>query len=1201
MLKRIAARLIFILFSLIFGSAYAAEFQFDEVSFNRENNGGGALGYSQLEFQVTNPRIGSKNYRNLISFTLDTDRAKGSTRTDIRFANDWLEHRWYQSSSSTDSYLGSGRLSYQQGREVNALSADEKIILGWIVTNADELIEFALGSGKFINPVSRKQWERMDRNEFFENNLRKNFARLPSIQAEIIDRDQYAKHTPSLLKNFIQPPLKKLGYYNGAIDGLIGPGTIGAIKEFERKAGLFPDGVLRTGKELSVLDEMFKNALNNTAQIEDVERSQKNGRFARLDQLAQGIRLANFNFDSFPNENDKSLVDIILEPSFRQYNRWQEFKLNGHYNKTTRQYVAGDLCLITHNSSDEPLCLNHLFTPHDKKKLEKYLRMSSRPEIDLTYLKCGIVVYRYDDLYQSVRSASFERGLYKQYRKAYLDVASQCMDSIIDTVIKPNTSKQSVHADNTNIGINRFTELDNLTVMKGLVNLRSNARTDDNNNNSQILTLQGDFYLNESWQQVKLVGYRQKISGRTSIGQICITSPKASSDELCLHTNFSKITQNRLTDYLKSADTKETETVYFQCAMIRDKIDLIVGSVASNALFAELFVKSAEIYSNTGKRCTEVIKKYHNHIDDDAEKTSNSSANSDIQQLQEQVMSLQSSLDQARAVSANRLNIIFDLRTKLNTRDQNTELEAQMSKLLSDFKEQSLALDKAEKEITKLTQALKGEKVISDSRIKTINDLKRRLAAQSSKLTNAQIQLSKLEASKGAKEVVDETPIIDQLRSEVALLTKNLNAEKVISDARTKKIKDLQRRIAVESSKYANAQVQLSKLQAADKNLNSSKAELENTRKELAEKLTLISRLQADLKVAASPDQENIKKIKALESKLLDTQDKLAAKEAKFSEYKDEINGKLTSAELEEKRLSNVIAKLNSSLEVAEQNSKQNLIDLTQKERELSVLSSKLTAAQDDATSLTLKVINLETQLSSTMSSKDARIEELEAKITNLSDELKAALEQKAVEMSESQGFQLSDEWNEYKQWITPSQMRFCNILHEYEIARNEAANSGNQLLQNMAIKQRDRDIAALLTSSRNGPSGFRNWVSVVQSVFAMDSVNPETGQVELAAGVILDTPCGISVGTGRVLDSESSAKSEFKYLAFENDLIFSQLASVRRGDPVLFDGSFAKAENGSTEMFITNELGEEEKIDAYEKPNDAPDMFVDISYLAKL
>ena len=54
------------------------------------------------------------------------------------------------------------------------------------------------------------------------------------------------------------------------------------------------------------------------------------------------------------------------------------------------------------------------------------------------------------------------------------------------------------------------------------------------------------------------------------------------------------------------------------------------------------------------------------------------------------------------------------------------------------------------------------------------------------------------------------------------------------------------------------------------------------------------------------------------------------------------------------------------------------------------------------------------------------------------------------------------------------------------------------------------------------------------------------------------------------------AAKSEFKYLAFEGDLIFSQLASVRRGDPVLFDVSFARSEAGSSEMFITNELGEE-------------------------
>ena len=140
----------------------------------------------------------------------------------------------------------------------------------------------------------------------------------------------------------------------------------------------------------------------------------------------------------------------------------------------------------------------------------------------------------------------------------------------------------------------------------------------------------------------------------------------------------------------------------------------------------------------------------------------------------------------------------------------------------------------------------------------------------------------------------------------------------------------------------------------------------------------------------------------------------------------------------------------------------------------------------------------------------------------------------------------------------------------------------------------------ALLTSSRNGPSGFRNWVSVVQSVFAMDLLNPATGQVELAAGVILDTPWAYP-WVRDVFLIRRIAQNLSSSTAFENDLIFSQLASVRRGDPVLFDGSFAKAENGGAEMFITNELGEEEKSKLNEKPEDAPDMFVDITYLAKL
>jgi hypothetical protein len=225
-------------------------------------------------------------------------------------------------------------------------------------------------------------------------------------------------------------------------------------------------------------------------------------------------------------------------------------------------------------------------------------------------------------------------------------------------------------------------------------------------------------------------------------------------------------------------------------------------------------------------------------------------------------------------------------------------------------------------------------------------------------------------------------------------------------------------------------------------------------------------------------------------------------------------------------------------------------------------------------------------------------ITDLEAKVLSLSKSLD---QRDDFSSPQNKRFELASDWTAYQQWITPSQMRFCGILHDYDISKYEAAASGNQLMQNLAIQNRDKDIEALLSSERNMDAGFRNWVSVVESVFAMNTLNPDSNKVELAAGVILRTPCNITLGTGRVLDEAGQSTSKFKYLAFEGDLIFSQLASVRRDDPVLFDGSFEKSVSGGAEMIITNELGILEKIEAYTKPADAPDMFVNITYLSKL
>ena len=616
LLKFLYAVFTFALLAATAGSVHGDILSFDEVKFVRENSGGGTPQWSQLKFKVVGPRVSGRVYKDFFFFTIDTSNTQKYNRTDIRFKEDWLlNKRKFNSTLKEDAYLGSRPFTTPEKRDIFLLTSDERVVLAWIITNASELIEFAIDTDRIKKNRSLMQWKRMRKNGFFEDNLRKHFGTIPGIAKQISERDKYARHTKFLLKGRIQPALKQLGHYKGALDGIFGPGTRRAIKDFERSQDIFPDGILRTAAEYDLLKSAI--APPQDAQVLNLRKALK---------------------------------------------------------------------------------------------------------------------------------ASEERVQY-----------------------------------------------------------------------------------------------------------------------------LTKLAETRL-DLLQNAKTK--------------------------------LAKEESRTSKLNANLLSVNKKLH---------------------VEEQ--------------------------TVRNLRNQ-----------LSDLK-------------------------------KTGN-------------------LEKLNATE--KALLSKQQEVSSLQSEVELLTSKLK-----SDSKTyeKKIGDLENKISTLSQQLEIAQNQ----------------------------------------ITASPDKPK--------------------------------------------------------------------------------------------------------------------------------------------------EFVLSEEWQQYKQWITPSQMRFCTILHEYEIAREESANSGNQLLQNMAIKQRDKDISALLTSSRSGQAGegFRNWVSIVQSVFAMDSVNPDTGSTELAAGVILETPCGISVGTGRVLDALGTTKSEFKYLAFEGDLIFSQLASVRRGDPVLFDGSFARSEAGSSEMFITNELGEEQRLEAYEKPYDAPDMFVDISYLAKL
>jgi len=128
----------------------------------------------------------------------------------------------------------------------------------------------------------------------------------------------------------------------------------------------------------------------------------------------------------------------------------------------------------------------------------------------------------------------------------------------------------------------------------------------------------------------------------------------------------------------------------------------------------------------------------------------------------------------------------------------------------------------------------------------------------------------------------------------------------------------------------------------------------------------------------------------------------------------------------------------------------------------------------------------------------------------------------------------------------------------------------------------------------------FTNWIGLINRVFVQQSLNPETNKIEAAAGVIIRTPCDITMGSGRLTNNIEGTKAVFKQLEFPKTPIYTQLEDLSAGDPILFNGSLLKSETMSEEAYITNDLGITVKTEAYIKPDDAPDIFIDISYLAK-
>ena len=270
--------------------------------------------------------------------------------------------------------------------------------------------------------------------------------------------------------------------------------------------------------------------------------------------------------------------------------------------------------------------------------------------------------------------------------------------------------------------------------------------------------------------------------------------------------------------------------------------------------------------------------------------------------------------------------------------------------------------------------------------------------------------------------------------------------------------------------------------------------------------------------------------------------------------------------------------------------------DLSQARSKINLLNDKLDVLRNSASAEFAKAV--------------AKIAMLEVELENSNNKYAELEKQKSsTKNGQQKGFVLSSEWDGLKQWITPQQIRFCTILSDYDREKVAAQESGNQLKQNLAIDNRDVDIDALLLGRNSEEKGyFRNWIGTVEQVFAIYQENAE-GVEELAAGVVIKTPCNsVTVGSGRV---KSADDERYEGTAFPSDPIYSQLSQVSKGDPILFEGSLltyqdtGEANRSSKPRFFTNvdssvNDAEAEKAKKRDEIN-APDYFVKIDYLSKL
>jgi hypothetical protein len=293
--------------------------------------------------------------------------------------------------------------------------------------------------------------------------------------------------------------------------------------------------------------------------------------------------------------------------------------------------------------------------------------------------------------------------------------------------------------------------------------------------------------------------------------------------------------------------------------------------------------------------------------------------------------------------------------------------------------------------------------------------------------------------------------------------------------------------------------------------------------------------------------------VKQLHKKTIESRDLISKRDTQINLLSTQVNSLLESTSGERKDSATAyklsISKLNEQIA----NLQQQVVD---SQGEASSAQQNLLSKSADAR-----------QLTSSLAISTKTIAAKDAEIKSLTNELAVATEKSKKNQTSDSSFMetLSEEWRPLIVDMPLTERLFCDLYHDFNISKENAEASNNQIRVNLVHRSFQEDLDSLL------PGGsLDQWIVKVLKVSQISNGD---------AAIIAELPCGVLVGSG-TMSSEEGSSDELSWAATipYSSRLYSELAKVSIGDFVNVSGTFVQIEafkSGRNETFYaSNSIG---------------------------